>query len=317
MSRTATAEAAARAEASAGAAARTGRSAERPLAELGAAAARQAARRRPIRDLKLPEGRKIAVNFTLDFDAMLLRRLLEEPWGQKAKGEFGGRVGIWRILDMFDAEDVKVTLFTPGRICELYPDALHRAVAAGHELADHMWQHEVPEDPATEAAHLSRAVAALEAIAGSKITGTRSSHSPALLRENGIVYNSFTSATYRPFVEYDAQGANPILQLPFHYALDDAMYFSFGWLDTPNAAQRIMDVDEVFEIWWAAFEQQYRTGGYVNFLLHPFVSGHAMRVDMLQRLIQRMKTLPGVWFPTCATLADHILTTHSLDAAEA
>lgn len=93
------------------------------------------------------------------------------------------------------------------------------------------------------------------------------------------------------------------------------MYFSFGWLDTPNDAQRIMDVDEVFEIWWAAFEQQYRRGGYANFLLHPFVSGRAMRVDMLERLIRRMKTLPDVWFPTCAELARHILTNHPYQKA--
>lgn len=284
--------------------------------DLLSAAAFQQTRRVPIPDFAYPAGMKIAVNFTLDFDAMLLRRLLNEPWGQKAKGEFGGRVGIWRILDMFDAEDVKVTLFTPGRICELYPQALKRAVAAGHELADHMWEHEVPTDPAIEDAHLTRALAALEKVAGEPIIGTRSSHTPGLLRSKGVTYNSFTSASYLPFYELDAQGQNPILQLPFHYALDDAMYFSFGWLDTPNSAQRILDVDEIFEIWWAAFEQQYKWGGYVNFLLHPFVSGHAMRVDMIERLIQRMKTLPGVWFPTCGTLARHILANHPYQPME-
>lgn len=272
----------------------------------------QRSRRIPIPDFAYPEGVKIAVNFTLDFDAMLLRRLLNEPWGQKAKGEFGGRVGVWRIMDMFDAEDVKVTLFTPGRICELYPDVLRHVVANGHELADHMWEHEVYGDPVVEDAHLGRTLAALSDIAGKPVTGTRSSHTPALLRDKGVVYNSFTSASYLPFYELDSAGENPILQLPFHYALDDAMYFSFGWLDTPNNAQRVMDVDEVFDIWWAAFEQQYKIGGYVNFLLHPFVSGHAMRVDMIQRLIQRMKTLPGVWFPTCDTLAQHILSTHPM-----
>lgn len=277
------------------------------FADLVETAQFQRRRRIPIPAFAYPEGVKIAVNCTLDFDAMLLRRLLNEPWGQKAKGEFGGRVGVWRIMEMFDAEDVKITLFTPGRICELYPEALRHAVANGHELADHMWEHEVYADPEIEDAHLTRTLSALSRIAGKPVTGTRSSHTPGLLRSKGVVYNSFTSASYMPFYELDAEGKNPILQLPFHYALDDAMYFSFGWLDTPNQAQRIMDVDEVFEIWWAAFEHQYKTGGYINFLLHPFVSGHAMRVDMIQRLIQRMKTLPGVWFPTCDTLAQHVL----------
>ncbi|GGG72800.1 polysaccharide deacetylase [Salipiger pallidus] len=276
----------------------------------------QRSRRIPIPDFAYPEGVKIAVNFTLDFDAMLLRRLLNEPWGQKAKGEFGGRVGVWRIMEMFDEEEVKVTLFTPGRICELYPEVLKEVVKNGHELADHMWEHEVYPDPVIEDAHLTRTLAALSAVHGKPITGTRSSHTPGLLKSKGVVYNSFTSAHDMPFYELDAQGRNPILQLPFHYALDDAMYFSFGWLDTPNDAQRVMDVDEVFEIWWAAFLQQYKQGGYVNFLLHPFVSGHAMRVDMIQRLIQRMKTLPGVWFPTCDDLAQHILTNHPMPEAK-
>lgn len=259
----------------------------------------------PIIGFSYPDGIQIAVNFTLDFDAMLLRRLWNEPALQRAKGEFGGRVGIWRLLELFDAYNVKSTIFTPGRICELYPSALKRAAKSGHELADHMWEHHVPEDPRLEEDHLGRSLSALASIAGGPIVGTRSSHTPALLRRMGVVYNSFTSAQTMPFYQLDSEGKNEILQLPFHYALDDAMYFSFGWLGTDNQAQRIYDADTVLEIWWKAFLQQYQSGGYVNFLLHPFVSGHALRVDMLEKLIQRMQRLPGVWFPTCATLAKH------------
>ena len=53
--------------------------------------------------LTWPNGARIAVNFTADFDAMLLRRLLNEPPMQLAKGEFGGRVGIWRLIELFDS----------------------------------------------------------------------------------------------------------------------------------------------------------------------------------------------------------------------
>lgn len=272
---------------------------------LAAAAHKSQSRHVAIPDFRYPEGVQIAVNFTLDFDAMLLRRLWNEPALQRSKGEFGGRVGIWRLLDMFDANGVKATIFTPGRICELYPKALHRAVEAGHELADHMWEHQVPDDLALEEDHLGKAIAALSKIAKAPIIGTRSSHTPALLLKMGVTYNSFTSARSMPFYQTDQNGENVILQLPFHYAIDDAMYFSFGWLGTPNAAQRIYDPDYVLDIWWQAFQQQYRAGGYFNLLLHPFVSGHAARVDMLEKLIQRMKTLPGVWFPTCADVAQH------------
>jgi hypothetical protein len=67
---------------------------DQQLAGLRSAADAYAARHQFIPDLTWPEGVRIAVNFTCDFDAMLLRRLLNEPPMQLAKGEFGGRVGI-------------------------------------------------------------------------------------------------------------------------------------------------------------------------------------------------------------------------------
>ena len=63
---------------------------DQQLAELRSAADAYAARHQFIPDLTWPEGVRIAVNFTCDFDAMLLRRLLNEPPMQLAKGEFGG-----------------------------------------------------------------------------------------------------------------------------------------------------------------------------------------------------------------------------------
>jgi peptidoglycan/xylan/chitin deacetylase (PgdA/CDA1 family) len=174
---------------------------DRDLAELQQAAEDYATRHQFIGDFGYPPGIRIAVNFTLDFDSMLLRRLLNEPPMQLAKGEFGGRVGIWRLIELFDAHRVKATIFTPGRAC------------------------------------------------------------------------------------------------------DDAMFFSFAWLGSENAAQRITDPERVFDLWWAAFRQQYREGGYLNICMHPFVSGRASRVAMVDRLITRMKMLPSVWFPSCEEVA--------------
>ncbi len=49
---------------------------DQQLAELRSAADAYAARHQFIEDLTWPQGVRIAVNFTCDFDAMLLRRLL-------------------------------------------------------------------------------------------------------------------------------------------------------------------------------------------------------------------------------------------------
>ena len=277
------------------------------IAELCETARRYDARHQRIPSLTWPAGARIAVNLTADFDAMLLRRLLNEPPMQLAKGEFGGRVGIWRLIALFDAHGIKATIFTPGRICELYPQALRAATRSGHEIADHMWEHHVPKDPALERDHLLKTAGALEAIAGRRPVGSRSEHTPALLKQEGFLYISHESADHLPYYLSDVDGGATILNLPFHYAIDDAMFYSFAWLGSSNAAQRITDPDRVFDLWWAAFWQQYRAGGYLNIVVHPFVSGRALRIDMLDRQITRMKSLPGVWFPTCEQVARHCL----------
>ena len=273
----------------------------REVDELASAAQSHADRYQAISGFSYPEDRRIAVNFTCDFDAMLLRRVMNEPPMQLAKGEFGGRVGIWRLLELFDSHDITATIFTPGRICELYPRSLKAAAAAGHEIADHMWEHRVPKDADLELDHLKKAIKAIEATVGQRPQGTRSWHSQALLQQEGFIYNSHGCASHLPY--YTGDGGNWLLNLPFHYNIDDAMFYSFAWLGSENAAQRITDPDRVLELWWSAFQQQYRAGGYLNVVLHPFVSGHALRIAMLDRLINRMKTMPGVWFPSCGELA--------------
>jgi peptidoglycan/xylan/chitin deacetylase (PgdA/CDA1 family) len=180
---------------------------------------------------------------------------------------------------------------------------LRAAVKSGHEIADHMWEHRVPKEADLEEDHLAKTVAAIEQISGRRPVGTRSGHSARLLHKYGYVYRSEGSADQRPHYVVDESGDNCLVHLPFHYVIDDAMFFSFAWLGSENAAQRITDPERVFDIWWAAFRQQYREGGYLNICMHPFVSGRALRVAMLDRLITRMKGLPGVWFPSCEEVA--------------
>src|SRR5690348_11764963 len=156
---------------------------EQEIDDLCAVARQYDARHQRIPELIWPQGARIAVNFTADFDAMLLRRLLNEPPMQLAKGEFGGRVGIWRLIELFDSHRIKATIFTPGRICELYPQAVKAASQSGHEIADHMWEHQVPKDPELERDHLRKACAAIEKLTGRRPVGTRSWHTRELLLE--------------------------------------------------------------------------------------------------------------------------------------
>lgn len=277
------------------------------LEALREAAAAESGRNEFIEGFRWPEGVRMAVNFTADYDAMLFRRVLEEPSLQLAKGEFGGRVGLRRLVKLFNAHEVKATFFTPGRICELYPASLAEAIAGGHELADHMWEHRTPEGTHWQRDHVARTIAALTPIRGSAPVGSRSYYPHAVLKEAGFLYNSHGSAASMPYYMGDAEGGNVMVELPMHLAINDAQFFTFGWIGSEPQAQRLADPERVLELWWEAFQHEYEKGGYLNILLHPYVSGRALRIAMLEELIQRMKRCKGVWFPTCETVARYCL----------
>jgi peptidoglycan/xylan/chitin deacetylase (PgdA/CDA1 family) len=259
-----------------------------------------------IDDFKYPEGIRMAVTFTVDFDAMLARKLMQDPPLAVTKGEFGGRVGIWRLMELFEKHDIKATIFTPGRICELYPEALKEATRRGHELADHMWEHHVPADPELARDHLRKGTEALEKILGKKPVGSRGSFKFSLLKEEGYIYVSMTSPDELPCFVSDGEG-NQMLNIPFSWTLDDAMYYSFRIFRSPIAGQRLEAPDKVYEVWMAIFRQFYRTGKYMSICMHPFVSGRSLRIAMLDRLIAGMKKMPGVWFPTCEEIARYCI----------
>jgi peptidoglycan/xylan/chitin deacetylase (PgdA/CDA1 family) len=270
----------------------------RTASEAGAPA--RTSRYRHIDGWAYPDGVRLAVNFTIDFDAMLNRRALGEPPMELTQGEFGGRTGIWRLMDLFERQQVGLTIFVPGRICELYPASVRDAARRGFEVANHMWEHRIP-GPDLDWDHVSRTTKALADLTGRRPVGTRSRHRLVNLARDGYLYTSNGAADEIPY--YVSDGDTTLLNLPFHYALDDAMYFHFGWFHCDNAGNRLADCDDVYDIWLAAFDRLYEAGTYANICTHDFVSGRGLRIAMLERLITEMKRRPGVWFPTCEELA--------------
>ena len=66
------------------------------------------------------------------------------------QGEYGPNTGIWRILRILAAHEVKATFLTCGGIAERYPEAVAAIVAQGHEVAGHGYHHEVARDLAKD-----------------------------------------------------------------------------------------------------------------------------------------------------------------------
>jgi len=71
------------------------------------------------------------------------------------------------------------------------------------------------------------------------------------------------------------------------------------------AACLTFDMDAESESWALELEAMHRLGAAFVLCCHPFLSGRPARAEALERLIQRMKSLPGLWIATVGEVAEH------------
>lgn len=259
-----------------------------------------------------PKGARVAVGLSFDFDnETVTLRDGGTSVSQMSQGEYGARSGLPRILDLLKRHTVKASFFVPAMSAILHEASMKEIVAAGHEVGLHGWIHERNSqlDEATERELLQRSSVTLERITGRKPVGMRTpswDYSPntiKIAKEMGLLYDSSLMADDRPYEVVVGGEATGVVQLPVEWILDDAPYFT---MDRFAGIRPTMNQNEVYEIWKGEFDVAYKEGGMFILTMHPHISGHRNRADMLERLITYMKSKPGVWFGTHEEIARHV-----------
>lgn len=54
--------------------------------------------------------------------------------------EYGSRVGIWRMLNLFEAHKMPITAYAVGQALECNPDVAVALKEGGHEIASHAYR---------------------------------------------------------------------------------------------------------------------------------------------------------------------------------
>jgi peptidoglycan-N-acetylglucosamine deacetylase len=272
--------------------------------------------------LKLPAGKKIAVNMGVDFDAQSLwlgAFNMPSP-AYMARGEFGAEVGVPRLLELFAKYDIKTTFFTPGHTIDTWPDVCKRIQAEGHEMGHHGYYHENPTkiEAATERRLIELALDTFDRQLGMRPVGYRSpywDYSEAtldLVEEFGFLYDSSLMArdleAYRPrrwqvnWERGSLKGkASNVLELPTSWYLDD--FPPLAYVTGIQAGQQ--DTETAFRRWRDIFDYAYENvaGAWYGHAVHPQVIGQAHHIMMYERLLAHIKEHDGVWFATCDEIA--------------
>jgi peptidoglycan/xylan/chitin deacetylase (PgdA/CDA1 family) len=265
----------------------------------------------------LPNDKRCAVILSWDFDAMAAFVLRGETTPTFiSRGEFGARVGVPRVLDLCDKYNFKTTFFVPGWTVETYPELTRNIFDRGHEIAHHMWCHENAPDLSyeKELELMDRAMESIKRVTGKYPVGNRSgsfacsNNTVKLLQDHGYLYDSTQMGddfnVYKcrigdygsPTEPWHFGKESKILEIPISWVMDDWPHFEFQ--RTPALNPGLHTPSEVFEIWSQEFDYMYDNipNGVYMLTLHPYVSGKAHRIMMVERLIQYMMRRKGVWF---------------------
>jgi peptidoglycan/xylan/chitin deacetylase (PgdA/CDA1 family) len=218
--------------------------------------------------------------------------------------EYGERVGVYRMLDIFDRVGVRATFFINGVNAERFPDLMRQIDAAGHEVSSENWIHDYSymKTREQEDADQKRTIEAIKGLIGKPpfgylSTGVRPSpNTPELAANNGYLYWMDPQHEELPYTL--KVGDRRLVAMSYHLMIND--YSTYGVAErTPR------QLGEIYHDTVAYLHRESET--YPNILawgMHPFLSGRPSRAPILEEFLTWAKGLPGVWFARGRDIAE-------------
>ena len=224
--------------------------------------------------------------------------------------EYGSRVGVWRLLELFRDRQVPLTLFAVAMALERQPRVAEVALKDGHEICSHGYRwinyHGMPIGEERE--HMQRAIDIQKRITGERplgwYTGRTSENTRTLVaEEGGFLYDADDYSDDLPF--WSRMVAKPQLIVPYTLDTND-MRFA-----TP---QGFNSGDQFFTYLKDAFDCLYREGEtrpkMMSVGLHCRIAGKPARVQSLARFIDYVRSHDKVWLPRRIDIARHWIKEH-------
>jgi peptidoglycan/xylan/chitin deacetylase (PgdA/CDA1 family) len=256
-----------------------------------------------------PNNARVAVMLSFDADNELLTIRTGSPTvGAITQGEYGGRVGLQRILALLDRHQIPASFFIPSMSLKITPSMVDQIKASGrHEFGVHGWVHETNSTMGLED---ERRLTQLALDEVTRLTGTRpvgyrapswdfSPNTLNIIRDLGFLYDSSLMSDDRPYELLAAGQPTGIVELPVEWIQDDAPLFD------PRGT-RYESPRDILQVWKDEFDVAYEEGTMFLLTTHPHVIGHRSRMVILEELVDYMRSKPGVWFATHGQVAEYV-----------
>lgn len=267
-------------------------------------------------EVRWPGGARIAVQFVLNYEeggencvlhgdpaseAFLSEIVGAVPFvgarhmSMESIYEYGSRVGVWRILDLFRERGVPLTVFAVAMALERNPLVAEVVMRDGHEICSHglRWinYHGVPE--AIERKHMQCAIEIQKRITGERplgwYTGRTSENTRRLVaEEGGFVYDADDYSDDLPF--WSRMTGRPHLVVPYTLDNNDMRFAT---------AQGFNTGEQFFVYLKDAFDMLYSEGAtrprMMSIGLHCRLAGRPGRIASLKRFLDYVLSHDDVW----------------------
>ena len=219
--------------------------------------------------------------------------------------EYGARVGVWRLLRLFERKEIPLTVFAVAMAAERNPEVIRAMIEAGHEIASHgyRWVDYQYVDEDIERAHIERAMDILTELAGTRplgwYTGRTSPNTRRLVAEYGGFY--YDADAYNDDLPYWVEAAGePLLIVPYTLDANDMRF---------AAPQGFNSGDQFYAYLKDSFDVLYAEGAecprMMSVGLHCRLAGRPGRIAALERFLDYAKEHDGVWFCRRVDIARH------------
>lgn len=268
-------------------------------------------------DFTWPDGKRLAVHMCVNLEhfpygeglGLSYSPGLPHPntynWAWR---EYGNRVGIWRLLELFDAEDIPVSALLNSELGEHAPQIIDALRSRGAEFVGHgrtNSEHQNDFDEAGEARLVAEATQALEEQSGQRPAGWLS---PGV-NPSGVTNDLLEEAGYRYVLDWPmddqpvwltTRSGGHILSVPYPHEINDVPFIALHHGTASEFADAIIDnFDEMLR----QSEEQSLVFG---ISIHTFLLGQPYRLRHLRRALEHInRHRDRVWWATTGQIADH------------
>ena len=214
-----------------------------------------------------------------------------QNWGWH---EYGMRVGIWRIMELFDRYRIKPTTSINAKVCETRPRIAQAMRDAGWEFMAHTYEQIPIHKIADQRAMIRQTTDVLTKFTGKAPTGWlgpgRGQTYATLdyVKEAGYTWFGDWVMDDQPFWVRTQHG--PILSVPYTTELNDITIMLSQQHESDVMFRRTRDA------FGAIYRESARGARIMAFGVHPYISGAAHRIGYFEAMLKFLKKQKGVVF---------------------